>query len=579
MNLFLVGLEQWADMWTGQLWRASWQGAIVLAAVWAIARFATFLSPRVICWMWRLACIKLLVALVWIGPVNLPVLPAPSRAILPAPDSVRPSLALAQAQSPQPLPGAGQIAALAAASASSNARVVLACLWLGGVLCSLALATRQWNAARRWAALSMRPRGGSLRSICLVQARRLRVKALPRLRIARALSGPAVVGILRPTILFPRGAERSFSPAELSFMAGHELAHVKRHDLAWNCLLLLARSLFFFHPLVWVMSRGWSSAQESACDELVLAAGEARAPEYGRMLLKLARLPGVRARPSLATAGVFGTYEDLERRILTMSRFKLADRRQLIVAAALIVVAAILTLVPWRLVAQEEKATIALVAVAADDEEGDADKAAREELDRRKSTNNVRQIMLAMHNYAAEGKGFKFPPAYTSKEGKALLSWRVAILPYLDQKALYDDFHLDEPWDSAHNKKLLTKMPAVYRSPASKHEGSRTVYLTPRGDATAFPGATQVGLPQITDGTSNTIAILEVDDDRAVPWTAPGDWKFDPDHPKAGLGHLYKDGFNTGFCDGSAHFIPNTIDDNMLKAMFTIGGREIVMLP
>ena len=76
MNALIPAFWQAADLWGSSIWRATWQGAVVLAAAWTIARWCTFLSPRVICWIWRLACLKILVALVWIQPLDLAWLPA-----------------------------------------------------------------------------------------------------------------------------------------------------------------------------------------------------------------------------------------------------------------------------------------------------------------------------------------------------------------------------------------------------------------------------------------------------------------------------------------------------------------------
>jgi RNA polymerase sigma factor (sigma-70 family) len=82
---------------------------------------------------------------------------------------------------------------------------------------------------------------------------------------------------------------------------------------------------------------------------------------------------------------------------------------------------------------------------------------------RARSMNNLKQILLAMHNYHdANGN---MPHDITDKDGKPMLSWRVAILPYIEQDNLFKQFKLDEPWDSDHNKKLLALMPSTYRTP------------------------------------------------------------------------------------------------------------------
>jgi RNA polymerase sigma factor (sigma-70 family) len=80
---------------------------------------------------------------------------------------------------------------------------------------------------------------------------------------------------------------------------------------------------------------------------------------------------------------------------------------------------------------------------------------------------NLKKLALAMHNYS-DVYGHMPPPALTDKDGKALLSWRVELLPFLDQNELYQQFHREEPWDSPHNKKLLSKMPTVFAPPGVK---------------------------------------------------------------------------------------------------------------
>jgi hypothetical protein len=194
---------------------------------------------------------------------------------------------------------------------------------------------------------------------------------------------------------------------------------------------------------------------------------------------------------------------------------------------------------------------------------------------RSQSVNNLKQIALAMHMYVDPHK--TFPPAYLAKDGKPLLSWRVLILPYLEQQELYKQFNLDEPWDSEHNRALLKQMPKVYQNPASKVGGEgRTVYLTPRGKDTVFPGAGGIAMKEIRDGTSNTILIVEVDDAHAVEWTRPDDWAFSAEKPSAGLGGGIDDIFNAALADGSVRSIKLNIDPRILRALFTRAGGEAI---
>jgi hypothetical protein len=192
------------------------------------------------------------------------------------------------------------------------------------------------------------------------------------------------------------------------------------------------------------------------------------------------------------------------------------------------------------------------------------------------SQNNMRQIALAVLNY--ESSFNHLPPAYIADKttGKPLLSWRVAILPFIEQDALYQKFHLDEPWDSEHNRKLLDSKVAVYRSPASRTKPGMTNYLSVRGKDTAFPGNEGIKIMDILDGTSNTIMVVEADDSKAVPWTKPDDLEYDEKNPATGLGGLFKGGFNAVLCDGSAHFLPSSIEADSLRRLFKRNDGEPV---
>jgi hypothetical protein len=192
---------------------------------------------------------------------------------------------------------------------------------------------------------------------------------------------------------------------------------------------------------------------------------------------------------------------------------------------------------------------------------------------RMQSTNNLKQIALAMHNYAQANRHFPAPASH-GPDGKPLLSWRVHILPYMEQNALFKQFHLDEPWDSPHNRTLIDQMPAVYRLPISKAEKGRTNYLLPVGNGAAFAADKPTEFRDITDGTSNTIMVVEVDDQHAAVWTKPDDWAFDPKDVTKGLGRFFDGGFNAAICDGSVRFMQRDFDPKKLRAVFTRAGRE-----
>ena len=184
---------------------------------------------------------------------------------------------------------------------------------------------------------------------------------------------------------------------------------------------------------------------------------------------------------------------------------------------------------------------------------------------RAKSMNNLKQISLGMLNY--ETSFNSYPPAFISAKatGKPLLSWRVAILPYIEEDALYKQFHLDEPWDSPNNKPLIAKMPTIYRSPASQRGPGMANYVTFRDKDSVFPGKDPIRMQEITDGTSNTLMAVEVNDAKAVVWTKPDDLDFNAANPLAGLGGLWPNGFIAAFCDGSVRFISTGIDPTIMQ--------------
>jgi hypothetical protein len=172
-----------------------------------------------------------------------------------------------------------------------------------------------------------------------------------------------------------------------------------------------------------------------------------------------------------------------------------------------------------------------------------------------------------MHGYH-EQHG-RLPPAVVyGEDGKPLLSWRVLLLPFIEQKELYERFHLNEPWDSPHNLGLLAEMPRVFRpyDGSSSPEPNTTFYQVFVGKGTAFEDGALVRLEDIgrRGGTSNTFLIVEAG--QAVPWTKPEDIRYAEDQPVPKLGGMFKDSFRVAFADARVETLPHDVNETVLRA-------------
>lgn len=192
---------------------------------------------------------------------------------------------------------------------------------------------------------------------------------------------------------------------------------------------------------------------------------------------------------------------------------------------------------------------------------------------RTRSANNLKQIALAMHAYHSDHGSFP-SPAIDSKDGKPLLSWRVTLLPYLEENTLYQEFQQDQPWDSEHNQKLLSRIPKVYQAPlpGTVKDPSLTFYQVFVGKDCVFEEHQHIGLLQITDGSSNTILVVEAGE--PVPWTKPEDLSYAADKPLPRLGGWWDGYFLAAFADGSVHRLKAGAKEQSLRLAITRNDGE-----
>ena len=191
---------------------------------------------------------------------------------------------------------------------------------------------------------------------------------------------------------------------------------------------------------------------------------------------------------------------------------------------------------------------------------------------RLEAANHVRQNALSLHNYESAFGGFP-PSVLTHKESGKKYSWRIAILPFVDRQDIYDRYDFTQEWDSPHNLEVTSEMPDIFRSDTDDVDSTNTSFFMLTGAGGAFSEEASTTIQDFSDGTSNTLMLIEAK--RDVHWAKPEDIVIDPDNPLPDFGGFHKGGFNVGRADGSVQFVPENVAEDILREYFTRDGGEI----
>jgi beta-lactamase regulating signal transducer with metallopeptidase domain len=371
------------------------------------------------------------------------------------------------------------------------------------------------------------------------------------LRESAQLNTPATIGWRRPILLLPSHWP-TWSDSECRAALAHEVAHIRRDDFLLWILAQAGVVLHFYHPFVHWLAARLRLKQELAADAAaVRIVGGQR--EYVTTLAAMAlrESDGPVAWPARA---FLPTSKTFLRRIEMLHRstsLRSDISRPLCFSAVTAVALAALCAagIRGRAVGDESPSPAAKVLLASN-ETPEVQTTTNSPEKTRDSVNHLKQLALAMHNYYAKHQ--HFPPAVVmGPDGKTPHSWRVELLPYLDEQKLFDQYHLNEPWDSPDNKQVLEQMPSVLRSPYENATSLDSGYYVFTGPGTIFDGPNGTTFQAITDGTSNTLLIVE--SKQNTPWTKPEDLPFDPKHPPTQVKGFVGGRFLGALADGSVH--------------------------
>jgi type II secretory pathway pseudopilin PulG len=211
---------------------------------------------------------------------------------------------------------------------------------------------------------------------------------------------------------------------------------------------------------------------------------------------------------------------------------------------------------------------------------GPAVQTARAKSLKQKSAENLQLIAQAMQQYHAQHGSY--PPAYTvDAKGKRMHSWRVLLLPFLGERALYQQYDMTQPWDGPTNSMLVSRMPAVYASPGDDTAKTtfETSYVVVVGKNTIFPGATSVTMDKVTDGLANTLLVVE-STESGISWMEPKD--LDASKMNYGINsgttncirsyHPY--GAQAVFADTQTHFLTDDLPSEYVEALTTAANAD-----
>lgn len=186
---------------------------------------------------------------------------------------------------------------------------------------------------------------------------------------------------------------------------------------------------------------------------------------------------------------------------------------------------------------------------------------------RTRCSKHMKLFGLAFHSYYTEHG--TLPPAYlTDEDGKPMHSWRVLILPFMEQQELYDQYNFDEPWNGPNNRLLWSKMPKFYSCPEAEFDAPLTSYQVAVGPGTAFDPEQSITFDDMLDGTSNTVLVFDAAADPVI-WTEPRDIPYDPDEPLSPSFRTsaHRDGMIAGRADGSTLHLKGEVSDQKLRSL------------
>ncbi|MCW3099679.1 MAG: hypothetical protein JWL77_5297 [Chthonomonadaceae bacterium] len=365
----IANLPGLVHLWAESLLHACWQGALLVVAIAILCRALTRLPAGARCALWWLACLKLLLGLVWIPPVAVPLLPAPQSHASMATSAITPGHAPSRWGQPSPLPETPAAPSTTGGATTSvttrfapdlritavrypGLMTLLFAVWLIGALFRLTISMIPVRRVQRLLAAADVVHDPEVQEMMEEMARRSGLRHAPTLLLSEAATEPLAVSHWQNIVLLSKSDFERLSPEEVRAVLAHEFAHIRRADLWLGLVPLAAQIVFWFYPFAWLACHEFTISREAACDAAALQTAQTPTRIYSELLLKL----GTRHIPlgPAVALGATSQYRILQRRIIMMHQTPRCSQRLLIAGMTALFIPIIgLGLVPWQIVAAQ----------------------------------------------------------------------------------------------------------------------------------------------------------------------------------------------------------------------------------
>lgn len=330
--------------WASLMVHALYQGSLAILLMWSVTRLFPGIHPTIRCWLWRLVYLKLLVAFLWAKPIEFYLQYNFKELLNQWVKQVGLHHYRRLVMINQSTLGLNQFTLFLRSGTK-----ILFFIWLIGLIWFTIDLILLWRKKQLIFKFNQPIDNPSLLRIYQDLGVRSGIKKMPKLLVSELVHTPLLQGPTNPKIIIPTSILATYREEEIQLILAHELAHYQRSDLFWNWLPTIARIIFFFNPLVWLIRNEWTRVQEICCDHKAIQLTQTCQSDYGRVLLRASICSSLNPTNPAVTFYGSETKQTLKKRLRALKDTNPLNPISMIISGFILLVMGITVIVPWQL--------------------------------------------------------------------------------------------------------------------------------------------------------------------------------------------------------------------------------------